>query len=739
MAEEIEELDTIDVLMALLCLDLKISQSKLLNGIRTHALSKTGDIRVRLGRYFGFIFVAMLLSTTLPSAHISVSSAAEEDPRWGGSFTIALNSDPLELNPALTSSAVTHHVCGYVFNRLMDYDFDFNPKPELAESWEISDDGLTVTLHLVRNATWHDGVPFTSADVKYSFEEVLRYYHTRAMATLAALDVVETPDAYTAVIKLNYPFAPLMLYFDLEDLGVIPKHLYEGTDPRDNEYNLKPIGTGPYKFVEYVKGSHIILERNDNYWKKDRPYLDKVMFKIIPDPSVRVLALEAGEIDAMTYWGFPYSDFERLNQSEKLDTIASLEINIATQAGYQMHLNLRNPILADIEVRRAIAHLFNMDDILEKAYYGLGAPMTGPFPSASPFHNPNTEMPEYDPDMAEQLLDGAGYTRGTDGKRFSLRLVYNSADFESIKIAELSVEEFRNVGIDLILVPLEYSVARDTIWKNLDFDLAGWRLTLGPDPNVATERYYHTKNIKPSYYHNCMNYNNSRIDELYDLTAKEVDVATRTEYFWEIQEILVDELPIVWLVETMSPMAWNAEFKDFIIGPWGFKDLVGDRIYWTEGTNISPSAALAAIEDAEDEIADLEALNYDVTESLEILDDARDAYDDGDWEEASQLAEDAVEAAVPPVSAAEALAAINDAEEKIASLEGQFYDVREARSLLDEARDAYDIGDYQRAFDLANEAVGAAVPPYWLYGVIVAVIAVAVIVGVYWYRKGKKT
>jgi peptide/nickel transport system substrate-binding protein len=193
---------------------------------------------------------------------------AQAEPAYGGRLVFA-TQEPSILLPPATVSHSTHFSCNSIFSTLVEFDFDFNWKPYLAESWEISSDGLTYTFHLVKNATWHDGEPVTSADVKFSIEEISMQYHSQFATMSAVIDKIETPDDYTVVFKLSEPSAVFKYIFHPRNLpGIAPKHLYEGTDILQNEYNWAPIGCGPFKLKEYVAGDHITLEKNENYFRK---------------------------------------------------------------------------------------------------------------------------------------------------------------------------------------------------------------------------------------------------------------------------------------------------------------------------------------------------------------------------------------------------------------------------------------------------------------------------------------
>jgi len=261
-----------------------------------------------------------LMATTIVSVLLApaMTPPASAQPRYGGTIVWGMGSDPAlpGLLGAGSGTFLFQQVAHQIFNTLVASDFVTGEwKPELAESWEISPDGMRLKFNLIRNATWHDGKPFTSADVKYSYENINPVYNGFAAMFKAALNSIETPDAYTVVInmKTGWPamFSPIQGFSGV-GWSIAPKHLYEGTDIATNKYNNEPIGTGPWKFKEWVRGDHITLVKNEKYWKKGIPYLDQMIFKIIPSASGRALAFEKGEVDLLWAMTLAYSDGARL-------------------------------------------------------------------------------------------------------------------------------------------------------------------------------------------------------------------------------------------------------------------------------------------------------------------------------------------------------------------------------------------------------------------------------------------
>ena len=235
---------------------------------------------------------------------IALPTGAQDGTPRGGTLVVAINADPGHLNPAITTSGATHAAAELIYNGLLGRDERGDPLPDLAESWTIEQAGAVYRFRLRDGVTWHDGKPFTAADVKFTFEEVLLKFHARTKASMGgALAGIDAPDDRTVVFRFKQPYAPLLLQLDATEAPIVARHVYQGTDPQTNPANVNPVGTGPFRAVSYRKGAEIRLARNPAYFKPGLPHLDELVMRIIPDAGTQVLALENGEVDFL--WGVP--------------------------------------------------------------------------------------------------------------------------------------------------------------------------------------------------------------------------------------------------------------------------------------------------------------------------------------------------------------------------------------------------------------------------------------------------
>ena len=497
----------------------------------------------------------------------------QDAPVRGGTVVVAIVSDPGHLNPAITTSGATHAASELLYNGLLGRDERGDPIPELAESWQVEQGGTVYRFRLRDGVKWHDGTPFTSSDVKFTFEEVLLKFHARTRASMGALLAgVEAPDDRTVIFRFKQPYAPLLYQLDATEAPIVARHVYQGTDPQTNPANSNPTGTGPFKFVSYTKGTEIRLARNPAYFRTGLPYLDGLVMRIIPDLSVQVLALENGEVDFL--WELLGPLQSRIKGDARFQT---------TRTGYHpggsncimtMSFNLERPILKELRVRQAVAQALDRQTFLAQILFGDGKVATAPISSEVPWaHAAGLNMPKPDRAEAEKLLDGVGWKKEGDGPRTArgvsgiadgTRLSIDFLHFPTFtKYGELVRQQLGAVGIGVVLKTLEPAVFAPTVFKDRNFDSNVISYCNGPDPEIGVRRMYHSSQIGPAPFTNAAAYRNPRVDALFDEASRSVERDRRSRLYRQIQELVVQDLPYFWLVETVSTRAWAARCSGF--------------------------------------------------------------------------------------------------------------------------------------------------------------------------------
>ena len=520
------------------------------------------------------VMAACTGSTSEPDPAGAPEPGGTSEPVAGGTLVAAISADPGQLNPAITTSGGTHSASELLYNGLVELTPELEPVPELAESWEIEEDGALYRFRLREGVTWHDGEPFTSADVKYTFEEMLLELHSRTQASVgAALESIETPDELTVEFRFTQPYAPFLLQLDVTEAPILPAHVYEGTDVQENPANLEPVGTGPFELESYSPGAELRFTKNEDYFKPDLPYLDEVVMRIIPDEGNQVVALEAGEVDWL--FGAAGPELERLQADDNYGFIETPVNPGGSNCIMTVSFNLERPILADVRVRRALAQGLDREQFVERVLFGQGEVAQAPISSGIPFaHAPDLEgMPTYDPDAAQALLEEAGWVRDGDGTRTAqgvegvddgTPLAFDFAHFPSFSdYGELLRAQLAEIGAEVELVPLEPPVFAETVFTARDFDTNIISYCNGADPEIGVKRMYLSSNIGPVPFSNAAAYANPDVDRLFEEARTTVDPDDRTPIYLELQEQLVEDLPYMWIVETLSNRVHTSECSGF--------------------------------------------------------------------------------------------------------------------------------------------------------------------------------
>lgn len=475
-------------------------------------------------------------ATTAAGSVTTAAVTATTTGQKGGTAVIAIDADPETLNLGTTTGYASGDVGAKIFNGLVWINSNFQPQPSLATSWTISPDGKTYTFKLREGVTWHDGKLFSSDDVKFTFEQVLGKFHPRTQTLMKRVKSIETPDANTVVMNLNDAYAPFLLQMSVFDAPMLPKHLYDGTDILKNPYNSKPVGTGPFKFSEWNRGTSIKVVRNDNYWEKDKPYLDNIVFQVVPQGANRSTGLETGEIDFVVDFYLAKADVKRLAANPALQS----KRGQGPPAIDFLMMNTKTAALSTKEARQAIAFAINRPRLVDQTMGGLGRPGKGPFGDGfkwllDPASDYSTLYP-YDVNKAKSLLSAAGVTGGP------LRLVYDSARPQFVSGAQIIKENLQPLGFTVDLQPLERSVMIQKVYTDKAYDLTLQSFSSSGDPSIGYHRLYLT-NTSNTQFLNSTGYSNPQVDALLTKAATTADQTARADLYKQVDAILAVDLP----------------------------------------------------------------------------------------------------------------------------------------------------------------------------------------------------
>ena len=490
----------------------------------------------------------LLVISAIATASAALAASPESPPQYGGVLTAILNPEPPNLNVAMQQVGTTQMVAGKVYESLLTYSFDLKPQPSLAKSWDVSADQLTYTFHLQPNAQWHDGKPFTSADVLFSYKQILANT-PRTRALMRYIQDITAPDAHTVVFQLKERYSAFLYAFDIGGGVILPKHLFDVDTPlAQNPHNNAPIGTGPFKFKRWERGSYIELVKNEHYWKEGRPYLDGIIYRVIPDAASRRLALEQRTVQQA--W---LQDIEPFDMAR----VAKLAHINVTQKGYEywstlhwIEMNEARKPMDDKRFRQAVMYAIDREFIAKRIMFGMGTVSTGPFHRNTRFYDPDIKQYPYDPKKAIALLDEMGLKPDAKGVRVKLGLIPNPYGEMQRRIAEYTKQSLGKVGIVIDIESTDVG-GWTTRMGNWDFDMAYNGVFQYGDPAIGVSRTYVSSNIKKGLaFTNTSQYRNPKVDELFDQAATAPTDEERQRLYTEVQKILVEDVPLAWIDDT---------------------------------------------------------------------------------------------------------------------------------------------------------------------------------------------
>lgn len=502
------------------------------------------------GARLGWGLRALLVGAAATGAGLAAGAAAmAQEVQRGGRLTVAADTEPRNLNPAMVASNGVFYVASKVVEPLAEMDYAEGLSGVLATSWEGSADGRTITFHLREGVAWSDGEPFTAADVAFSAMEVWKPLQNLGRTIFAGLEAVETPDDHTAVFRFSQP-TPLQLIENALPAvsAVLPRHLYQGTDIAQNPLNTAPVGTGPFLFAEHRPGEFYRLTRNPAYWGEGLPYLDEIVYRVLPDAASKAAALETGDIQLTAFSAVPLTDMARLDAVDGISVIPGGYEGITYHI--TLEINHRRAELANPLVRRALAHAIDRSFIVGVVFLGYATASTGPVPStAADFYTADVPTYAYDPAAAERLLDEAGYPRGADGTRFALRL-RPAPWFQMTRATGDYVRQaLQEVGIAVELVTADPGAHTAAVYTEHDFDLAIGSPVWRNDPAISTTILFQGGLPEGVPFSNQYGYDDAEMNALIAAAAAELDGEKRIALYRDFQRKAATDLPIIHLVD----------------------------------------------------------------------------------------------------------------------------------------------------------------------------------------------
>lgn len=457
------------------------------------------------------------------------------------------------------------------YSGLLEYGFDLKPRPSVAQSWSVSDDGLTVTFKLRDDVKFHDGKPLTSADVKFTIMDVLKQVHPRGPSSFREVSAIDTPDAHTVVLHLDNPAPYMLTALSGYESPLVPKHLFEGKDLRNLPYANEPVGAGPYKFVEWKRGQYIRYDTFEDYFKPGLPGIARLVQRSIADSATRTAVLERGEAHLTGFGGVPYSDAVELGKMPHLEVTTKGYEMFATQVW--LEFNTRKAPFDNQKVRQAVAYAIDRQWVIDNIWFGFGKVATGPIGSTLA-HLYTNEVRNYNVadglEQANRLLDEAGFARNADGVRFSIDHDITPYGEEWQRFGEYVKQRLDQIGIKVNLRYEDVATWLRRVYTEYDFQVTSNWLHGFADPVIGVHRVYHSKSIRQgTVFVNGSGWSSPRTDELMDKAAVEPDPVRRAEMYREFQKLIVEAVPVSWIHEVRFPTVYNKMFSDVITSPLG--------------------------------------------------------------------------------------------------------------------------------------------------------------------------
>jgi peptide/nickel transport system substrate-binding protein len=498
-----------------------------------------------------------------PSSARTQSVPAE---KYGDAYVTSSISDARTLMPLLASDTASSAVTGMIFNGLVKYDKDLRLTGDLAQRWDIEDDGVTIIFHLRPGVRWHDGAPFTAADVEFTYRTLIDpKVKTPYSGDFERVKSLEVIDPLTVKVTYKEPFSPGLSSWGMP---MIPKHLLEGKDLNSSQFARRPVGTGPYRFVRWNSQDLIELSSFREYFE-GRPKIDRYFSLVIPDESMQFLQLITQGTDAagLTPLQFirqsDHSAFTRHYRKFRYPSFSYVYL------GY----NLAHPLFSSPRVRTALNLAVDKKEIIDIVLLGLGKPATGPFLPDSWAYNPEVRPAPYDPDQARSILQQEGWSDSDrdgildkEGVPFAFTVITNQGNEERLKVAQIVQRRLSAIGIKVKIKVVEWSVflTEHIGRRNFDAVLLGWSIPLDPD----NYDIWHSSKTKEGEF-NFVGYRNREVDELLTQARRTFDQSSRQRMYRQVHRLIYEDQPYLFLYVPDTLFALHRRFQNVAPAPAG--------------------------------------------------------------------------------------------------------------------------------------------------------------------------
>jgi len=495
------------------------------------------------------MLIAMLLVSGCSSKTVPNPDPAKREIKQGGQLVYGSLQEPDTLNPLLSDLLATAEVGSLIFSGLIITNDKGEWMPDLAvevptlQNGGVSRDGLTVTYKLRPGITWHDGSPFTADDVKFTWQIIMNSkINVVSRDGYDKIKAIDTPDKYTVVVKFKEYYAAHLTLFRT----ILPKHILQAVDDINKAaFNRSPIGTGPFKFKEWRLAESVVLESNSTYFR-GKPNLDTIIYKVIPDSNIMLIQLKAGEVDIVS--NAPFA------QLDQIKDIAGMQVIVTPNMIWEhLDFNLDNALFQDVRVRQAVALGIDKQALIANVLKNTASLAVGDQSPLSWGYNSEAKQEVRDVNAARELLVQAGWKLeedgifAKDGRKLAFSLAFPTGNRSREIVASVIGQQLKEVGIAVEIKPIDTKIFFADVLKKRGFETVMYAWVAGIDPDNLS--LWHSKRI-PSRNNgyegqNYPGWRNAEIDALTEQGARTIDIAGRKQIYFRIQDIIVQEHPVV--------------------------------------------------------------------------------------------------------------------------------------------------------------------------------------------------
>lgn len=501
-----------------------------------------------------FIIFILILLVACSSDEAGDESRSEDSVK--DEVSIVISDDPDFLDPHYATASMTYMMILNMFEGLLAVDTDGTLEGAIAESYDISDDGLTYTFHIRDDIFFHNDEQLTANDVLYSYERLLGKDSNEPLTSeLDSIKEMEVVDDFTFEVTLDEVNSNFLYMLTALNAAIIP-------EANDDKHNEEPIGTGPFKFVSYSPGSKLTLEKHDNYWKDDLPKLSEVNFLFQSDRDAALMSMQAGDIDIMDI------PAHRIDEMEDDFSIETQEVNSALIITFNEDVEPFD----DVRVRQAINYAISKDDMIDSVFSGYAAKLgSNMSPAMEKFYLDGLEdMYEQDIERAKELLKEAGYEDG-----FSTKITVSSHRSMYADLAQIAKENLKEIGIDLEIEVVEWGIWLDQVYTDHNYEMTAIDLTGRPSAYEILNDYISTNDNE-----NFFRFNNEEYDEIMEEVLLEEDDDAQVELYQRAQEILAEEAAAVYIADYQFIWALHPQLEGLQYYPFYFHDM--SEVYYQD-------------------------------------------------------------------------------------------------------------------------------------------------------------